>query len=402
MTDLNAISASSARDAKDHGDRVEPENSGNAAGSGEFDRGQLCELQLNLIPGIGPRLAANLLARFETAEEVLRAPIAQLEGVPGIGPKLAIAIAANAHCAEARAELKRVQEAGVSLYPRAAANYPAMLGDIPDPPRMLYVRGELLPKDRLAIAVVGSRSCTTYGLKWAESLSAGLVRAGITIVSGLARGIDAAAHRGALQAGGRTIAVFATGLGEIYPPEHRELADQIAVQGALVSEMPMLQAPLPGLFPQRNRIISGLSLGVLIIEAKRGSGALHTARHAMEQNREVYAVPGRIDSEASGGSLDLLKDGATLVRSVDDVLQGLGPLVSPVKINPQTEVHEPRELVLNDQERMVLNLVSDTATTIDEVLRKTPLEASRVLSTLTVLEMKRLVQRLPGGQLIRR
>ena len=210
--------------------------------------------------------------------------------------------------------------------------YPAALGRICDPPGVLFCQGKLEPRDELAVAVVGSRRCTVYGRQQAERLAGVLARAGLTIVSGLARGIDAAAHRGALEAGGRTIAVLGTGLANIYPPEHAELAAAIARNGAVLSEVPLDTAPLPGLFPQRNRIIAGLSMGVVVVEASRNSGALHTVRHALEQGREVFAVPGRIDSLASEGCHDILRDGATLVRHADDILQGLGPLAAPVAL----------------------------------------------------------------------
>jgi DNA processing protein len=195
--------------------------------------------------------------------------------------------------------------------------------------------------------------------------------------------------------------VQATGLTHVYPPEHAELATEIARQGAVVSEYPLDQAPLAGLFPQRNRIISGLSLGVIVIEATRNSGALHTVRHATEQGREVFAVPGRIDSLASEGCHDILRDGAILVRSATDVLQALGPLMGPVATATDQTVMTPRELVLDEQERRVLNLVTIDPLPVDQVLRSAGLEPSRVLATLTVLEMRRLVQRVPGGQICR-
>ena len=287
------------------------------------------------------------------------------------------------------------------LYRRGTDQYPRSLLEIADPPSILYSRGEYLPQDQLAVAIVGSRRCTLYGRQVAEKLAGALARAGLTIVSGLARGVDAAAHRGALDAGGRTIAVQATGLTHVYPPEHAELATEIARQGAVVSEYPLDQAPLAGLFPQRNRIISGLSLGVIVIEATRNSGALHTVRHATEQGREVFAVPGRIDSLASEGCHDILRDGAILVRSATDVLQALGPLMGPVATATDQTVMTPRELVLDEQERRVLNLVTIDPLPVDQVLRSAGLEPSRVLATLTVLEMRRLVQRVPGGQICR-
>jgi len=287
------------------------------------------------------------------------------------------------------------------LHPQDADSYPRLLKEIFDPPTILYCRGTLQPRDELAIAIVGSRRCTLYGRQQAERLGRELARAGMTIVSGLARGIDAAAHCGALEAGGRTLAVSATGLTNLYPPEHRELADQIAEQGAIVTEFRLNQQPMPGLFPQRNRIISGLSTGVIIVEAAQKSGALHTARHGMEQGREVFAVPGRIDSLASQGCHNLIRDGVTLIRNTDDVLEALGPLVQPVKRGEQDEVYTPREVTRSDQERQILNLVTADPKHTDEILRAAGIETSRVLSTLTVLEMKRMISRLPGGYLVR-
>jgi len=361
----------------------------------------LAALKLTLVDGIGPRTQQTLLDHFGSPREVLAATPEQLRAIDGIGPKLAASLIASRSSNQARRELERCQSQGIRLYRRGTDSYPRSLLETADPPSILYCRGEYLPQDQLAVAIVGSRRCTLYGQQMAEKLAGALARAGLTIVSGLARGIDAAAHRGALEAGGRTIAVQATGLTHIYPPEHAELASQIAKQGAVISEYPLDQAPLAGLFPQRNRIISGMSLGVLVIEATRNSGALHTVRHATEQGREVFAVPGRIDSLASEGCHDILRDGAILVRSATDVLQALGPLMGPVATATDQTVMTPRELVLDEQERRVLNLVTIDPLPVDEVLRAAGLEPSRVLATLTVLEMRRLVQRVPGGQICR-
>lgn len=361
----------------------------------------LAALRLNLVDGVGPRTCQSLLERFETPEKVWAASETELLDVPGVGPKIAAAIMAARYTKTAERELARCRELQVHLIPRRDARYPRPLSEIPDPPGILYCRGTLEPRDELAIAIVGSRRCTLYGRQQAEKLAGALARAGLTVVSGLARGIDAAAHQGALAAGGRTIAVLGTGLANIYPPEHRELADAVAGGGALLSESALDQAPLAGLFPQRNRIISGLCLGVVVIEATRSSGALHTVRHANEQGREVFAVPGRIDSLASEGCHDILRDGATLVRHVDDILTALGPLVAPIQDSDGQTVRSARELSLDPQERGILNLITTDATHVDDILRGAPIEASRVLATLTVLEMRRLIRRLPGGQYCR-
>ena len=267
---------------------------------------------------------------------------------------------------------------------------------------LLSSRGAISERDQLAVAIVGSRNCTLYGRQQAEKLGSALARAGITIVSGLARGIDAAAHTGAIKAGGRTIAVLGSGLLNIYPPEHQALATDVAASGAVISEFALNQRPSRGLFPQRNRIISGLSLSVILIEARARSGALHTARHAMEQGRDVLALPGRVDNLASEGCHELIRDGATLVRHADDVLESLGPLSAPIKTSEEQEIHSPRELSLNDREREILNLVQAEETPIEQVLASTDLAPSVVLSTLTILEMKKLVRRLPGNHIARR
>jgi DNA processing protein len=358
-------------------------------------------VRLNLVPGIGPRLQQSLLDAFGSPAAILQASVPELQQVDGIGPKLAASIVAHRDAAAARHECERCRKIGVRLLRKGTADYPRMLGEICDAPPVLYCRGGLETRDELAVAIVGSRRCSVYGRQQAERFAAALCRAGMTVISGLARGIDAAAHRGALEAGGRTIAVAATGLARIYPPEHKELANQIAEQGAIVCESPLDQEPVPGLFPQRNRIISGLSLGVILIEATRTSGSLHTARHAMEQGREVFALPGRISDLTSEGCHDLIRDGVPLVRGVDDVLQTLGPLLTPVQRTPTETVHSPRELSLSEQERTILNLVLTDPRQIDEIVRDAAIESSRVLATLTILEMKRLLRRLPGGFVVR-
>ncbi|MFN0196640.1 MAG: DNA-processing protein DprA [Planctomycetaceae bacterium] len=358
-------------------------------------------LQLSLAPGVGPKTMHTLLNHFSSARNVLKASSAELQAIPHIGPKVSAGIKQADLRVAAEQTLARCQSGGITLVPFGSPAYPPMLAEIYDPPILLYCQGELLAQDQLSLAIVGSRNCTSYGIRQAEKLAAGLSRAGFTIVSGLARGIDGAAHRGALEAGGRTLAVSATGLSNVYPPEHRELAAEISQNGSFLSEAALDQAPIPGIFPLRNRIISGLTLGVIVVEAARKSGAMHTVRHAQEQGREVFAVPGRLDSPASEGCHDLIRDGVALIRGVEDVLEALGPLIKPVPKSAESIVLTPRELLLNEQEQQVLNAVHEDPRPIDDVLRNCTLDSSRVLSTLTVLEMKRLVRRLPGGQIVR-
>jgi DNA processing protein len=358
-------------------------------------------LRLNLVPGIGPRNQRSLIQYFGSAQKVFEAGVRDLEMVSGIGPKLARATHAARNSQHAEDEWWSLNEDGFHLFQRGMDDYPANLNEVDDAPNILYCRGSITKQDELAVAIVGSRRCTIYGQQQAERIAKSLAMAGITIVSGLARGIDASAHKGALAGGGRTIAVSATGLKNVYPPEHKDLARSIAEHGANVTESKLLQHPSSGIFPQRNRIISGLSVGVIIIEANRKSGALHTARHAMEQGREVMALPGRVDNIASEGCHDLIRDGVTLIRHADDVLESLGPLVQPVATPQKAEVRSPRELSLSDQQKEILNLITSEPRAMDEVLREATIDPSRVLATLTILEMKRMVRRLPGGMIVR-
>jgi len=358
---------------------------------------------LTMVSGVGPLTSRALLDRFGTAGRVLDARIADLRDVPGVGTKLADRIARARQDLDADGEMDLCRRSGVRLVPLADPAYPPALKEIPDPPPLLYQKGTIEPGDGLAIALVGSRRCSPYGMRIAEKLAGALARVGLTVVSGLARGIDAAAHRGALKAGGRTLAVLANGLAEIYPPEHAELAREVAAHGALMTEMPMGQQPKSELFPRRNRIISGLSLGVVVVEAAPKSGSLTTAHHATEQNREVFAVPGPVDSLASRGCHALIRDGARLVETVDDILEELGPLVGEIRPDASSAatVRHPAELTLSDHERALLNLLSDQAVGVDELIGRTGLTASQVMATLSVLELRRLIRRVPGNQFIR-
>lgn len=362
---------------------------------------ELSALRMHLIPGVGPRIRGLLLGRFGSADAVFQVDRASLMALPGIGTQLADSISDPRFAELARIERLNCREQNVSLVLAGDPDYSRLLSEIPDPPAVLYRRGTWETADALAVALVGSRQCSQYGRRIARRLGRGLAAAGVTVVSGLARGIDTQAHEGTLEAGGRTIAVCATGLASIYPPENADLAARICESGAMVTESPLGQKPVRGLFPQRNRIISGLCHGVVIVDASRKSGALHTARHAMEQGREVFAVPGQIDSLSCEGCHDLIRDGVTLIRGVEDILDGLGPLIEPTKDRTGREVHTPRELSLTDQERTILETVTTEPCTIDRVVQMTGLETSRVLTTLTVLEMKRLVRRVPGGQVVR-
>jgi DNA processing protein len=372
---------------------------GDEARGGEALHDLVC---LTMVPGVGPLTGQALLGRFGSATRVLDASVSALRGVEGVGPKLAERIAGARREFDPAQELELCRKADVHVVAQGGAGYPRPLDDIPDPPNLLYLRGSYEPRDELAVALVGSRKCTPYGMRVAERLAGSLARVGVTVVSGLARGIDAAAHRGALKAGGRTLAVLANGLAQVYPPEHDGLAAEVAAAGALVSEMPMRQGPLAGLFPQRNRLIAGLCLGVVVVEATPRSGSLSTARHALEQNREVFAVPGPVDSLSSQGCHRLIRDGARLVQTVDDILEELGPLVREVRPAPaEPAVRHPAELILSDLERSLLGRLDDRPQPVDALIGLTGLTASQVLATLSVLEVRRLVRRLPGQQYVR-
>lgn len=366
------------------------------------DRAALADsLRLSLISGVGPRLRKALLDHFGTATAVLAAAPSDLRCVPGIGAELTRRIAVAREDIDVQAELDLCAANNITILADDDPSYPRSLLEIHDPPGILFVRGQILPQDALAIAIVGSRHATQYGKAQAERLAGSLARAGITVVSGLARGIDAAAHRGALAAGGRTLAVLGSGVLNLYPPEHEELADEVIAQGAVISEAPPRSPPLSGAFPQRNRIISGLSLGVLVVEASTHSGALITARHAMEQGREVYAVPGRVDNRMAHGCHRLLRDGAKLVETADDVLEELGPLVAPTTSADGEAIHHPAELLLNEIEQQVLATITSEPTTIDSIVAASRLPTGQVLATISVLEMRRVIKRLSGNLVVR-
>lgn len=358
-------------------------------------------LRLSLISGVGPKTRMSLLERFGSPAAVLNAAPSQLREVNGVGPKLLEKIRLSDQEINVPGIINFCQEHDIKIITETGADYPRALKEIHDPPGVLFMRGSLKPQDALAVGIVGTRHASQYGLRQAERLASSLARAGLTIISGLARGIDAAAHRGAMTAGGRTIAVLASGVSNIYPPEHVQLADEVALQGALISESPPDAKPLSGTFPQRNRIISGMSLGVIVVEAADRSGALITARHAMEQGRDVFAVPGNVDNRMSRGCHRLIRDGAKLIESADDVLEELGPLVEAATKSDGQEIHHPAELLLNEIEQQVLSVIEIEATAIDQIVVKSGLPVQQVLATISVLEMRRLIRRLSGTTVLR-
>jgi len=353
-------------------------------------------IQLAMLPGLGPRTLAALLDRFEDPGRVLRADPHELGSVPGVGPKLVHTIRTATDFVDVDAVLAWCGENESTVVPIDDPRYPMSLKELDDAPPLLFVRGDLIQTDALSVAIVGTRHATSYGLRQAERMAYGLAKAGVTVVSGLARGIDSAAHAGAIDGGGRTIAVLGGGLGEIYPPENKGLAARCAASGAVVSEQSPQTKPRGGLFPQRNRLIAGMTLATLVIEAPDRSGSLITARLAHEQNRDVLALPGPVTSRASRGCNQLIRDGAVLVQTVDDVLEAIGPMQTPLRTDDGNEVRHGAELQLNEIEQAVLQAIDAESTSIDTVIAKSELPAHRVMSTISVLEMRRLIRRLSG------
>jgi DNA processing protein len=326
----------------------------------------------------------------------------ELTEVEGVGVALLRSLRSHEFRDLAAATIQLCRQHSINILTPADPSFPRLLQEIADPPSVLYLRGSLDPCDALSIAIVGTRTASHYGRAQAERFARVLSGAGLTIVSGLARGIDAAAHQGVMAAQtGRTIAVLSSGVLEVYPPQHTELAEHITQRGALISEMPPGTKPKKGMFPRRNRLISGLTLATLVIEASDRSGSLITARTAGEQGRDVFALPGLVTNPNARGSNRLIRDGAILVQDPDDLIESLGPLVENVQLGPETTLIHPAELQLNEQERSVLQAIQLEPTTIDQIVVGSGLPVSRVLSTLSVLEMRRMIRRL-SGQVVQR
>ena len=380
---------------------MEGSDSSQATPIEQLDSLTLATMQLSMLPGIGPRTLAALLQHFGTADQVLTASASELASVDGVGPKLIHSIQTASHFVDLDAVVQWCQQNDCQVIRRGVGGYPKLLEDLYDPPAVLYARGDFVAADELAVAIVGTRHATAYGTRQAERLAYGLAKAGITVVSGMARGIDAAAHQGALSAGGRTVAVLGGGLGQIYPAEHEGLAAAIAADGVVISEYAPYSKPRGGMFPQRNRIIAALSLATLVIEAPERSGSLITARQAGEIGRECLALPGPVTSRASRGTNRLIREGATLVQNVDDVLESLGPLARTVETTDGHDVRNPAELKLNEIERTVLESIDTTSTLIDQVIDSSGLPAHQVMATVSVLEMRKLIRRQSGQYVCR-
>jgi DNA processing protein len=358
---------------------------------------------LNLIEGVGPVRVRQLLEHFGEAPAIFGASKSQLAQARGIGEDTAQAIADWEKSVDLAGELKRVAEFGCHVLIQSDETYPASLREIYDPPIVLYVKGELSAKDKNAVAMVGSRQTTHYGVETSRKLAYQLAYVGVTVVSGGARGIDTAAHQGALSAKGRTVCVLGTGINIVFPPENQELFERIAASGAVVTQFPFNRKGDRQSFAIRNRIVAGMTLGSVVVEADLHSGALITANFATEYGRQVFAVPGRIDSPRSKGCHDLIKKGAKLCEGAEDILSEFEYLFPSTNKPPspgETGVLPALELSENEQ-KVYDTLRLEDETSIDEVIRKSGLPSSAVSVSLLSLEMKRLVKQLPGKLFVR-
>jgi len=378
-------------------------------------------LQLSLTDGLGPILSNRMVIAAGGAEAACEATGKMLREIEGIGSSKSSKLVSALRAASEKvdAEMERARAAGATLICPDDAFYPLLLRSIPDPPNVLYVKGAFEARDLNSIAIVGSRKCTHYGREQAERFGALLGGAGFTVISGGARGVDSGAHRGALMhPQGRTIAVLGSGVDVPYPPENESLFEQIGARGAVISEFPMGTPPLAENFPRRNRIVSGMSRGVLVIEADERSGALITARQACDDHgRPVFAIPGRIDNSQSAGPHRLIRDGAILTSGIEDILEGLGPLPQEASellfdelvietpeqpASPQLPDTSRVMIDLSDRQRAILAELGTDATGVDAIIERTDLAAPLVLQELTFLSLRGLVRRVDGQSYARR
>lgn len=354
-------------------------------------------IALNMIEHVGPVRLRHMMQHLGDAVAVLSASRRDLQSIPGIGEDTAEAIVQWEQKVDLKAELKRIQEFGCEIVIESDEVYPQMLREIYDPPMVLYVKGKLLPRDKNSVAIVGSRMTTAYGIEVSRKLSYQLAYVGVTVVSGGARGIDTAAHQGALRAKGRTIAVLGTGINLVFPSENAELFERIATSGAVMTQFPFNRVGDKQSFPIRNRIVAGMTLGTVVVEANLSSGALITANMAVDYGRQIFAVPGRIDSPRSKGCHELIKKGAKLCEEAGDILSEFEYLFPQShRSGSPTETGTLPALELSEAEQRVYDAVATEESCMDEVIRRSGLPASAVAVALLGLEMKRLIRQLPG------
>ena len=350
---------------------------------------------LNMVDDIGSVRTQGLLKYFGSLENIFKADEVQLKKVKGISPLITSKIPQAIKEINLKKELDLIKKHGVKVVTFLDQDYPENLKNIYDPPVVLYIKGKILPEDKLAVAIVGSRLASFYGIETAEKFGFELASHGITIVSGLARGIDSSSHKGALKAKKRTIAVLGSGVANIYPEEHKDLADKISESGAVISEFPMFTRPDKGNFPKRNRIISGLSLGVICVEAAEKSGALITCDCALEQGREVFAVPGKVDSMTSKGTNKLIKQGAKLALGVEDILEELN-----IETFFRSANGEDNAPILDKYESLVYTLLSSDPKYIDDICLESGIAPNRIAGILLNLEIKKFAKQLPGKNFV--
>ena len=353
-------------------------------------------IALNMVPRLGPVNVRRLLQTLGSPDRVLTASRDELNAIDGLSQDIVDSIVSWESSVDLEREMHQVKEFGAAVLSLDDHEYPAQLREIHDPPTVLYVWGKLEPGDRHAIGVVGSRRTSHYGLECAKKLSYQIAHSGLTVVSGLARGIDTAAHQGALAAKGRTIAVLGAGLNHLYPAENQALAEKIAMSGALVTEFPMDTTPDRQTFPMRNRIISGWGLGLLVVEAGYNSGALISASQAAEQGRNLYAIPGPIDRPTSHGTNRLIQQGAKLVMSVEDILEDVQVLFPTPPALTQSKPPDLEGDLLR-----VYEAITSQETPIDEIIRRSRLGAGVATAALLQLEMRHLVKQLPGKYFVK-
>lgn len=358
-----------------------------------------------MVEGIGSVRLRRLMEIFRRPTEIFKAGPSELSASGILTPRMIKMIHETHLRSNVDREIKEAQDKSVKIVTVLDADYPLNLKEIFDPPIVLYIKGELLEADRNAVGVVGSRGASFYGLSCAKEFSFRLAKFGLTIVSGMARGIDTASHRSALDAGGRTIAILGSGLNCIYPPENAGLFEEIAEHGAVISQFPMNTTPLPANFPIRNRIISGLSRGVLVVEASYKSGALITARFALEQGREVFSIPGKLSSETSCGTNDLIKQGAKMVTSPEEILEDLRhQFLLPAKTRicfDQSQDEKMAPGTSNVQEGAIVRILSDEPKYIDLISQESGLSISESMAFLLQLELKGVVKQLPGKTFVK-
>lgn len=369
-------------------------------------------LKLIRAENVGPTTFGKFINHFGSVDQALGASVSELAKIGGVGFKTAEQIVATRNKFDTTAELALAEKLGVWIIHLDDVRYPPVLKQIYDPPPVLYIKGSLTRQDSLCISIVGSRRCSIYGKEQSSRFAHLLSSAGFTICSGMARGIDTAAHQGTLSAGGRTFAVQGCGLANIFPPENKKLFELISDSGACISELPLRYEPLSENFPPRNRIIAGLSLATIVVEAGLRSGALITARAAMENNREVMAVPGKIDSPVSKGSHLLLKQGAKLIESIEDVMEALGYIGQQLETHAadaaaeasekiETPLFDVGQLNLSDSEKTIYDYLTKEPFHMDQIIAETDLAPGSINAGLISLRLKGLIKQLPGNMFLK-